>query len=83
MSSAITVPPCLAAAIVRRCQVQFGAEMAHGQVGWMGHHLGFDIPDPEEPSGMGEDGTPGGRGRYRGQVAPPDTVGVLENRGEG
>jgi len=51
--------PWLAAAIARGCLVQYGAEMAHGQFGWMGRHLGFDIPDPEEVSGMGEDGTPG------------------------
>lgn len=47
--------PWLAAAVARGCPVQYGAEMAHGQFGWMGRHLGFDIPDPEDVSGMGED----------------------------
>ncbi len=47
--------PWLAAAVARGCPVQYGAEMAHGQFGWMGRHLGFDIPDPEEVSGVGEE----------------------------
>jgi len=27
--------------------VQYGAEMADGQFGLMGRHMGLDIPDPD------------------------------------
>jgi hypothetical protein len=30
--------------------VQYGEEMACGQFGLMGRHLGLDIPDPEDLS---------------------------------
>lgn len=41
------VTPWLAAALKKGCAVQYGAEMVYGQFGWMGRHLGFEIPDPE------------------------------------
>ncbi|MCU0595592.1 MAG: hypothetical protein MUC98_09050 [Desulfobacterota bacterium] len=37
----------LAAALKKGCAVQYGAEMVCGQFGWMGRHLGLDVPDPE------------------------------------
>ena len=40
--------PWLAAALEKGCAVQYGAEMVYGQFGWMGRHLGLDIPDPED-----------------------------------
>ncbi len=42
------VTPWLAAALEKGCAVQYGAEMAYGQFGLMGRHLGLDIPDPED-----------------------------------
>ncbi|MBW2028203.1 MAG: shikimate dehydrogenase [Deltaproteobacteria bacterium] len=42
------VTPWLQEALKRGCPVQFGEEMAYGQFGLLGRHLGFDIPDPEE-----------------------------------
>jgi shikimate dehydrogenase len=42
------VTPWLAAALKKGCAVQYGAEMVYGQFGWMGRHLGLDIPDPED-----------------------------------
>jgi shikimate dehydrogenase len=47
------VTPWLAAAIEKGCEVQYGAEMVYGQFGWMGRHLGFEIPDPEDFSMFG------------------------------
>jgi len=41
------VTPWLAAALKKGCAVQYGAEMVYGQFGWMGRHLGLEIPDPE------------------------------------
>jgi shikimate dehydrogenase len=40
------VTPWLAAGLEKGCKVQYGAEMAYGQFGLMGRHMGFDIPDP-------------------------------------
>lgn len=42
------VTPWLAAARDKGCEVLYGAEMAYGQFGWMGRHLGLDIADPED-----------------------------------
>jgi shikimate dehydrogenase len=42
------VTPWLAAALKKGCAVQYGAEMVYGQFGWMGRHLGLEIPDPED-----------------------------------
>jgi len=42
------VTPWLAAALKKGCKVQYGAEMAYGQFGLMGRHMGLDIPDPED-----------------------------------
>lgn len=41
------VTPWLAAALEKGCGVQYGAEMADGQFGWLGRHLGFGIPYPD------------------------------------
>lgn len=40
------VTPWLAAALEKGCEVQYGVEMAYGQFGLMGRHMGLDIPDP-------------------------------------
>jgi len=40
--------PWLAAGLKKGCTVQYGAEMAYGQFGLMGRHMGLDIPDPED-----------------------------------
>ena len=42
------VTPWLAAGLKKGCEVQYGAEMAYGQFGLMGRHMGLDIPDPED-----------------------------------
>ena len=42
------VTPWLAAALKKGCKVLYGAEMAYGQFGLMGRHMGLDIPDPED-----------------------------------
>jgi shikimate dehydrogenase len=42
------VTPWLAAGLKKGCSVQYGAEMAYGQFGLMGRHMGLDIPDPED-----------------------------------
>jgi shikimate dehydrogenase len=42
------VTPWLAAALRKGCAVQYGAEMVYGQFGWMGRHMGLEIPDPED-----------------------------------
>lgn len=42
------VTPWLAAGLKKGCTVQYGAEMAYGQFGLMGRHMGLDIPDPED-----------------------------------
>ena len=47
------VTPWLAAAIKKGCEVQYGAEMAYGQFGLMGRHMGLKIPDPEDLSIVG------------------------------
>jgi shikimate dehydrogenase len=44
------VTPWLAAALKKGCEVQYGAEMAYGQFGLMGRHMGLEIPDPEDLS---------------------------------
>jgi shikimate dehydrogenase len=44
------VTPWLAAALRKGCEVQYGAEMAYGQFGLMGRHMGLKIPDPEDLS---------------------------------
>jgi shikimate dehydrogenase len=44
------VTPWLAAGLKKGCKVQYGAEMAYGQFGLMGRHMGLDIPDPEDLS---------------------------------
>ncbi len=41
------VTPWLAAGLARGCKVQYGVEMADGQFGLMGRHMGLDIPDPD------------------------------------
>jgi shikimate dehydrogenase len=38
------VTPWLAAALEKGCEVQYGAEMVHGQFGLMGRHMGIEIP---------------------------------------
>jgi shikimate dehydrogenase len=38
------VTPWLAAALEKGCEVQYGAEMVHGQFGLMGRHMGLEIP---------------------------------------
>ena len=40
------VTPWLAAGLAKGCKVQYGVEMADGQFGLMGRHMGLDIPDP-------------------------------------
>jgi shikimate dehydrogenase len=42
------VTPWLEAALKKGCEVQYGAEMAYGQFGLMGRHMGLEIPDPED-----------------------------------
>jgi len=42
------VTPWLDAGLKKGCTVQYGAEMAYGQFGLMGRHMGLDIPDPED-----------------------------------
>ena len=42
------ITPWLAAALKRGCEVQYGAEMAYGQFGLMGRHMGLEIADPED-----------------------------------
>jgi shikimate dehydrogenase len=44
------VTPWLAAGLARGCQVQYGVEMADGQFGLMGRHMGLEIPDPDGSS---------------------------------
>jgi shikimate dehydrogenase len=44
------VTPWLAAGLKKGCQVLYGAEMAYGQFGLMGRHMGLDIPDPKDLS---------------------------------
>ena len=39
------VTPWLAAGLAKGCRVQYGVEMADGQFGLMGRHMGLDIPD--------------------------------------
>jgi len=41
------VTPWLAAGLKKGCKVQYGVEMADGQFGLMGRHMGLDIPDPD------------------------------------
>jgi shikimate dehydrogenase len=41
------VTPWLAAGLAKGCKVQYGVEMADGQFGLMGRHMGLDIPDPD------------------------------------
>lgn len=40
------VTPWLAAGLKKGCKVQYGVEMADGQFGLMGRHMGLEIPDP-------------------------------------
>jgi shikimate dehydrogenase len=42
------ITPWLAAALKKGCEVQYGAEMAYGQFGLMGRHMGLEIADPED-----------------------------------
>ena len=44
------VTPWLAAGLAKGCKVQYGVEMADGQFGLMGRHMGLDIPDPNGSS---------------------------------
>ena len=44
------VTPWLAAGLEKGCEVQYGVEMAYGQFGLMGRHMGLEIPDPVELS---------------------------------
>jgi shikimate dehydrogenase len=41
------VTPWLAGALKKGCNVQYGVEMAYGQFGLMGRHMGIEIPDPK------------------------------------
>ena len=41
------VTPWLAAGMQKGCKVQYGIEMADGQFGLMGRHMGLNIPDPD------------------------------------
>jgi shikimate dehydrogenase len=41
------VTPWLAAGLKKGCKVQYGVEMADGQFGLTGRHMGLDIPDPD------------------------------------
>jgi shikimate dehydrogenase len=41
------VTPWLAAGMQKGCKVQYGVEMADGQFGLMGRHMGLEIPDPD------------------------------------
>ena len=41
------VTPWLSAGLAKGCSVQYGAEMADGQFGLMGRHMGLNIPDPD------------------------------------
>ena len=41
------VTPWLAAGLKKGCKVQYGAQMADGQFGLMGRHMGLEIPDPD------------------------------------
>jgi shikimate dehydrogenase len=41
------VTPWLAAGLKKGCKVQYGVEMADGQFGLMGRHMGLNIPDPD------------------------------------
>ncbi len=40
------VTPWLASALDIGCEVVYGAEMVYGQFGWLGRHMGLEIPDP-------------------------------------
>ena len=42
--------PWLAAGLKKGCKVQYGVEMADGQFGLTGRHMGLDIPDPDGSS---------------------------------
>lgn len=44
------ITPWLAAGLKKGCKVQYGIEMAYGQFGLMGRHMGLDIPDPVDLS---------------------------------
>jgi len=44
------VTPWLAGGLKNGCDVQYGAEMAYGQFGLMGRHMGLEILDPEDLS---------------------------------
>ena len=39
--------PWLADGLKKGCKIQYGVEMADGQFGLMGRHMGLDIPDPD------------------------------------
>jgi len=41
------VTPWLAAGLKKGCKIQYGFEMADGQFGLMGRHMGLAIPDPD------------------------------------
>jgi shikimate dehydrogenase len=41
------VTPWLAAGLKKGCKIQYGVEMADGQFGLMGRHMGLEIPDPD------------------------------------
>lgn len=49
------VTPWLAAALKKGCKVQYGVEMAYGQFGLMGRHMGIQIPDPDDLSPVQQD----------------------------
>ena len=42
------VTPWLAAGLKKGCKIQYGVEMADGQFGLMGRHMGLEIPDPDD-----------------------------------
>ena len=41
------VTPWLADGLKKGCKIQYGAEMADGQFGIMGRHMGLEIPDAD------------------------------------
>ena len=41
------VTPWLADGLKKGCKIQYGVEMADGQFGLMGRHMGLEIPDPD------------------------------------
>ena len=53
------VTPWLAAALKKGCNVQYGVEMAYGQFGLMGRHMGLEVSDPENLERVQQDADAG------------------------